>query len=424
VEDSFTVGVPGQVYDAIYTGKIKMKPLRWVFDLDGTLVSAPTTHRDYSTCVPIEKTCNFVRYLYRNDHHIIIHTARHMRTCGGDVGEVVRRIGEITERYLREHDIPYHEIIYGKPYADIYVDDRAMNPCYWDRGNGWTTSSLGFGLDLSFRASSNSKIFKIDDHVCVKREDPSTLCGYVHHLKNVPAGLRDNVPRLLKFDHGSLVMQWIEGIPLGKMFCSGSLDLHVFDQVLELLSVIHDQKTDECREVRADVMRNYVPKLSERRAKYRELYELSSLDHEEVMEKLKSFFGNYRPVVKDCIHGDFWFGNLLWSHAEQKIYMIDMRGKVGDVVHLGGDMYYDYGKLYQSLSGFDWLINKGRLPDETYRDLFLRRFGEHVEKNDLDLNVIKTIAFGHMYGSLPFHKEIRENIRVYDELMTTLFLQI
>ena len=98
-----------------------------------------------------------------------------------------------------------------------------------------------------------------------------------------------------------------------------------------------------------------------------------------------------------------------------------MRGKIGDVYDLGGDVYYDYSKMYQSLLGFDWVINIGKLPEYNYQQKFINCFYEHVQDQGLDLDVIKKITLCLMYGSLPFHNEFIDNIEVYDMMMKHCF---
>ena len=101
---------------------------RICFDLDNTLVTFPKVDGDYSTVEPIQNNIDAVRYLYDMGHHIIIYTARRMRTHDGDVEKVVDDIGDITREKLSEFGIPYHELVFGKPYAQCYVDDLALNP--------------------------------------------------------------------------------------------------------------------------------------------------------------------------------------------------------------------------------------------------------------------------------------------------------
>jgi hypothetical protein len=35
---------------------------------------------------------------------------------------------EVTTTWLKHHGVQYHQIFFGKPVADIYIDDRAMTP--------------------------------------------------------------------------------------------------------------------------------------------------------------------------------------------------------------------------------------------------------------------------------------------------------
>lgn len=61
---------------------------------------------------------------------IIIHSSRHMATCKNDESKVLANIGEITFKWLREHDVPFDGLKFGKPYArnGFYVDDKGLRP--------------------------------------------------------------------------------------------------------------------------------------------------------------------------------------------------------------------------------------------------------------------------------------------------------
>jgi len=51
-----------------------------------------------------------------------------MLTHDGDVEAIIADVGDITINWLKEHDVPYDEIIWGKPYSSTwYVDDKSMN---------------------------------------------------------------------------------------------------------------------------------------------------------------------------------------------------------------------------------------------------------------------------------------------------------
>lgn len=68
-------------------------------------------------------------------HYIIIQTARHMQTCESNLGRVNARISKDTIEWLERHHIPFDEIYFGKPNADIYLDDNAKTFLGWDAIN-------------------------------------------------------------------------------------------------------------------------------------------------------------------------------------------------------------------------------------------------------------------------------------------------
>ena len=113
---------------SIDNNKITKEKLRICFDLDNTLVSYPTVVGDYSTVKPINRNIMLLKKLKSDGHEIIIYTARRMKTHNGNVGKVIKDIARITIDTLEKLNIDYDELIFGKPIADIYIDDRAINP--------------------------------------------------------------------------------------------------------------------------------------------------------------------------------------------------------------------------------------------------------------------------------------------------------
>ena len=60
-------------------------------------------------------------------HEVVICTARNTVTSGHNVGEVYKNVGAITLENLRQLNIEYDEIYFGKPYGDIYINAKAFN---------------------------------------------------------------------------------------------------------------------------------------------------------------------------------------------------------------------------------------------------------------------------------------------------------
>jgi len=98
-----------------------------VFDLDGTICTQEKMGT-YQDALPIEKIVEKIRVLWCLGDYIIIFTARGMNTFSGNILAIERNMRPITEKWLRDHDVPYHELIFGKPAADVYVDDKGCKP--------------------------------------------------------------------------------------------------------------------------------------------------------------------------------------------------------------------------------------------------------------------------------------------------------
>jgi len=104
--------------------------MRIVIDLDGTICEIRKPNQDYANVKPKMAAVRAIRTLKREGHSIIIYTARHMKTCDGNVGAVIERVGSTTLKWLRQHGVQYDEIHFGKPWGEIYVDDQAMPPMW------------------------------------------------------------------------------------------------------------------------------------------------------------------------------------------------------------------------------------------------------------------------------------------------------
>ena len=105
--------------------------MRIAVDLDGTICPVKGPDESYEELVPLPGAVERLRELQRAGHYIIIVTARHMRTCQSNLGQVMRRVAKITLDWLERHGIEYDEIYFGKPNADVYIDDRALPFSGW-----------------------------------------------------------------------------------------------------------------------------------------------------------------------------------------------------------------------------------------------------------------------------------------------------
>lgn len=106
----------------------------YCIDLDDTICRSKKNKdgsSDYKNAELIEGAREKINELFNEGNHIIIHTARHMLTCKGDIDLVEKKIKSITESWLKEKRVRYHSLIFGKPYADIYIDDKGFKFKNW-----------------------------------------------------------------------------------------------------------------------------------------------------------------------------------------------------------------------------------------------------------------------------------------------------
>lgn len=105
------------------------------FDLDGTLCT--NTGGAYEAAEPYPWAIRRLEALVAAGHRIIILTARGSAT-GIDWEP-------LTRRQLELWGVPYDELRFGKPSADVYVDDRAVHADAWRVGDGLNAPGFGPG---------------------------------------------------------------------------------------------------------------------------------------------------------------------------------------------------------------------------------------------------------------------------------------
>lgn len=109
--------------------------MRIVIDLDGTICPIKKSTESYMDLLPHEGAVEKLRLLRAQGHYLIIQTARNMATQESNLGKVMKNIGKITLDWLDRYEIPYDEIYFGKPNAQLYIDDRAFRFKSWQEIN-------------------------------------------------------------------------------------------------------------------------------------------------------------------------------------------------------------------------------------------------------------------------------------------------
>ncbi|MCR5107570.1 MAG: capsular biosynthesis protein [Lachnospiraceae bacterium] len=105
--------------------------LTFIFDIDGTLCPIKKKDERYEDMVPYKEMVDKIRDYKEKGAKIILFTSRNMNSYKGNIGLINANTAKIVLKWLDKWEIPYDEIIYGKPWPGhmgFYVDDRTVRP--------------------------------------------------------------------------------------------------------------------------------------------------------------------------------------------------------------------------------------------------------------------------------------------------------
>lgn len=393
-----------------------IKPkLRICFDLDNTLVTYPTIMNDYNSVKPITKNINLLNFLRDQGHEIIIYTARRMTTHNNNIGKVIKDIALTTMNTLDKFNIMYDELIFGKPIADIYIDDRALNPYITNISHyGFFHGSEEF-LHNKIPTNKYNNISFIDNRII--KEGPSQFIrGELFYYQNIPAEISYFFPKLFhssidaETGNTTIDIEYVKGVPLFYLYKNKLITPKIIDDLFTVLNNLHSLSIREIDEPSDEnIKNNYFDKLQKRFMKKEDYpFEDATIVYNELIECLSEA---YSPEKVSVIHGDFWFSNIILTY-EDTYKMIDMKGQVDGILTIGGDRYYDYGKFYQSILGYDLILNGYKI-DEDYIKSMNDYFVSKCNSIGLNIRYLKYVTKSLIFGtfhSLDKRLEIKNNI--------------
>ena len=102
---------------------------RLIIDIDDTI--SQTLDGDYLNSLPHLPIIEKLHEYTQKGFEIVLFSSRNMRTFEGNIGKINVHTLPIVIEWLKKHDVPYDEIIMGKPWCGFdgfYVDDKAIRP--------------------------------------------------------------------------------------------------------------------------------------------------------------------------------------------------------------------------------------------------------------------------------------------------------
>jgi capsule biosynthesis phosphatase len=381
--------------------------LRFCFDLDNTLVTLPKIVGDYESVEPIWKNINYLKFLKNIGHTIIIHTARRMKTHNGNVGAVISDIGPVTIETLKKYEIPYDELYFGKPYAHFYIDDLAVN----------ANSNIENFIGIHNIQTKPRHFNEVDIKENTVEKKTSNL-GEIYWYRNIPEKILNLFPKIINYSDNRLTIEKINGVTFSYLFTHKTLTKTNITHLLSELEKIHNS-LDVLEKI--NVYQNYYEKLKERYSTNFDLY--SKYDLEKTFSVLETLLLDYElknEGTPSVIHGDTVFTNIILTEKND-IKFIDMRGKLGEELTIYGDKYYDYSKIYQSLLGYDFILNDMEI-DTLYCEELLILFESFFSQKEL--KKIKMITASLFFSLIPLHEENHSKYKKYIMIIENLIQDI
>ena len=102
-----------------------MKKKRICFDIDNVICST-NKKKNYAKSKPIIKNIQAVNKIYKEGYIVVLYTARYMSRCNGNLSKINKQIRPLTLKQLEKWGVNYHEIYFGKPSFDLFIDDKSL----------------------------------------------------------------------------------------------------------------------------------------------------------------------------------------------------------------------------------------------------------------------------------------------------------
>lgn len=298
---------------------------RVVFDIDDTLCYS-SNGQSFDNLTPRQDVITKLNYLHdKLGIEIVLHTSRGMVSCNGDKDKILDKYDKTIRCWLEENDVHYDELVFMKPLADLYIDDKAMDvdeflsERFYDLGGG-----------------SGSSVTRLGKYV--KKEFPSYRDRLVYQeWQDINKDLCVfNVPDVISYSYTSVIMKYVKGIQAAYLSYNDANDIldKVFDMIRKEINKSDGFVFDISKQV--EVMLMNVTN------------DNSVVDS--IIYSVASMITKKRSKLEQCAsfcHGDLTFGNIVVSDNGD-INVIDPR-------HISRSSSYilDLAKLKMSVSGYE-----------------------------------------------------------------------
>lgn len=324
--------------------------MRAVFDLDDTICIHK--NRDYPNAEPILPVIEKMRQMKKDGWEIVIYSARGQVSCNRDLALIESRNRAVVEEWLRKHNVPCDELVFGKPLGDLYVDDKGMSLqdfltqpfCVLEGGSGKAVYRQGNIVRKEFGTDKETAEFK----------------EWIRTNKG-----EFNFPKIISYVYNTVYMEYV----YGKRCCDVDA---IFTQVL-IDKILRCKKTSpQDFDITVHIERLMENVTGDDDAD-RLLYDVA--DYLSFSKERLSHEGSY------C-HGDFTLSNIIVN--ENGFFFVDARNTTGANSYL-----LDLAKLRMSLSGYEHIFGISRIDNSKWVNLVDKAAESHgVSKDVIALEIM------------------------------------
>lgn len=331
--------------------------MTYCFDIDDTICRH--INRDYANAIPIDSTIQSMRDIRNADTNarIILFTARGMASCKGDALAADRKNRPILEQWLTKHNVPYDQLLFGKPLADFYIDDKAITP-----------TELENSIVEQLNGFSGATIMHIGNYVVKTAPNASQQAAWYYAYQE--RFYYPYTPKVHSVVLDQIYLSFFNGVPLSTVKVKQQDIMQICDTINNF-SLYGNGEND---------VNKYCRYIHER-----------GVDFGIDTSKLEVELANLQILKQATFsHGDLTLSNIL-KDASGSLCIIDPNQKQWFTTH-----YLDVSKLCLSLRGLDVILHEGELQDHHLIDVLLAKY------SDEELSAIRALEKSHILRILPY----------------------
>ena len=351
-----------------------------VFDVDDVLCD--NRNRDYKNAIPIHENIAKVNGLARRGYKIVLHTARGMVSCGGNVAAADVKNRATLEKWLEDNGVYYDELVFGKPIAMLYVDDKCMTP-----------DELKLEEFYDMHGGSRKSVMRMGKYVKkTLGDDVYMLQSWYNDKEELDVDVL--APKIVSYTYDEVVMEYVQGLRMCDHRVIVGSDM---DAMLRAVDKMRGAKLLGCKfdmQKHVDILRK------------NEGY--SSFIDGAIDDLIPRLWAIASKVESTFSHGDMTFSNMIMNGG---VWLIDPRYDVECTSYL-----LDLAKMRMSMNGFEHALG---IASCGVAEVAWNKYHSYVGKDEFKVGLLECMFILRLVRYNVDHLEAIESLykRVYDDVM-------